>query len=104
MWIGAAFTFMGVALSALVVFVEFPQGHSSIPAGARGVVAAIGIAAVLVFVICLIGYGSQFGRVKREAEDICDEMDNHAGVNREPSQGGERLHRRLRFRWLLRRR
>lgn len=101
-WFGAAFTFLGVAVSALLVYVVFPKTPGSIPAGAHGVVATVGIAAGALFLMCLIAYRSHRGRMRRVAQDICTEMDVHSGVVRPMPPVASPHQRRLHLQWPVR--
>jgi hypothetical protein len=81
-WIGAAFMFLGISASAGLLLLVFPKHPGSIPAGSKFGIGLIAIVALVGFVVSLIAHRSKKHNIRREAEDICEEMDIHAGIPR----------------------
>ncbi len=97
-WVGVACTALGIAGSALFVVLEFPTKLGSIPAGAKGNIEILGIAALAVFVMTMGFHFSRKHSIKQMAEEMCEEMDVMAHIQRPPKpERGSRLQRF--FKW-----
>jgi hypothetical protein len=89
LFIAAAFTLLGIAASAGFVVLAFPtKPGSGIPVGAKGNAETIAIATGIGFVLCLGAYWARRRHIAQISENICHEMDVHAGLA--PSESAPR--------------
>jgi hypothetical protein len=77
-WLALAFTFVGVVTSTLITWVVTPAHATGLPEGTKNTIGIITAAAVVIMLICFLGYVSARRRAKDAAADICKEMDTYS--------------------------
>jgi hypothetical protein len=74
-WVGAAFMFIGIGVSAALAHLELPGSVSGLPAGTRETLVIIAVAAAIGAGLCLVAHFTKKTSIQKLADDICDEMD-----------------------------
>jgi hypothetical protein len=77
-WLALAFTFVGVAMSALITWVVTPAHVTGLPEYTKNTIGIITAAAAAIMLICFLGYFNARKRAKDAAADICGEMDTYS--------------------------
>jgi hypothetical protein len=92
-WIGAAFTFIGVAVSAALAVLVLPRKVTDLPDGTRPILIVIGVSAALLALVCLLAHRATKKGIETIAADICSEMDTYSykalGDEHESSGGNQ---------------